>query len=108
MIIAHIINPVIVKENNPSYLYYTQPITFESMLQAKINTETKFKNTEINLYTINYPEDDQIMIYILKYPKKNYLFYKIYLILYLKILMLIIIYILILILFYIKIFIILL
>ena len=61
MIIAHIVNPVIVKENNPSYLYYTQPITFESMLQAKINTETKLRNTEINLYSINYPEDDKII-----------------------------------------------
>ena len=61
MIIAHIINPVNANKNNASYLYYTQPITFESMFQAKINTETKFKNTEINLYTINYPEDDEII-----------------------------------------------
>lgn len=61
MIIAHIINPVIVKEDNPSYLYYTQPITFESMFQAKINTQNNFKNTEINLYTINYLEDDKII-----------------------------------------------
>ena len=35
MIIAHIINPVKVNEDNPSYLFHTQPLTFESMLHSK-------------------------------------------------------------------------
>ena len=32
--IAHIINPFKCQENNPSYLYYAQPITFKSMKRA--------------------------------------------------------------------------
>ena len=97
MIIAHIINPVNVNEDNPSYLFYTQPLTFESMLSSKKFVENKYNIHKINLYSINYPEDDIIipdyfikLPYLinstkLKYPKlskKNYLFSKIYLILF--------------------------
>ena len=40
---AHVINPVSVNKNNSSYLYYTQPITFESMYQSKMLIEKKIK-----------------------------------------------------------------
>lgn len=69
MIIAHVINPVLVDSSNTSYLYYTQPITFESMYQSKILTEKKNKNVHIDLYTINYEEDDKIIPnYFIKLP----------------------------------------
>lgn len=69
MIIAHIINPVKVEENNPSYLYYTQPITFDSMHKAKKYVENRYSIHKVNLYSINYPEDDQIIPnYFIKLP----------------------------------------
>lgn len=43
MKIAHIINPVKVNKDNKSYLYYAQPITFESMKIAKKVAEKKIK-----------------------------------------------------------------
>lgn len=61
MIIAHIINPVKVDPLNPSYLYQTQPITFDSMLLGKNYVENKYDQHKVNLYTINYPEDDEII-----------------------------------------------
>lgn len=68
MIIAHIINPVKVSEDNKSYLYYTQPITFESMFKSKLYTE-KNNKIEVNLYTINYQEDNSIIPnYFIKLP----------------------------------------
>lgn len=69
MIIAHIINPVNVNEDNPSYLFYTQPLTFESMLSSKKFVENKYNTHKINLYSINYPEDDEIIPdYFIKLP----------------------------------------
>lgn len=61
MIIAHILNPVKVNESNPSYLYYTQPVTFESMLLAKKYAEKNHDLWKVNLYSINYPEDNIIV-----------------------------------------------
>ena len=72
MRIAHIINPVLVDENNSSYLYYTQPITFESLHKAKIYGEKKQQNLQIELYTIAYPEDNTIIPdYFIKLPCLN-------------------------------------
>ena len=34
--IAHLINPFKCAEDNPSYLYYAQPITFKSMRNAQL------------------------------------------------------------------------
>lgn len=73
MKIAHIINPVKVKEDNKSYLYYAQPITFESMKIAKKTAEKKNKDLKITLYAIHYPEDSSIVppyFKILPYLKK--------------------------------------
>jgi len=58
MKIAHIINPVKVKPNNPSYLHIAQPITFQTMLNAKKVAETE---VQIDLYTTQYPEDREII-----------------------------------------------
>ena len=55
----HIINPVKVKEDNKSYLYYTQPITFESMIQAK--KKAYEKDIQVELYAVCYPEDASII-----------------------------------------------
>ena len=69
MIIAHIINPVLVNKDNTSYLYYTQPITFKSMHNAKKYTENIRNDIKIDLYTIGYPEDDVIIPdYFIKLP----------------------------------------
>ena len=69
---AHVINPVSVDKNNSSYLYYTQPITFESMYQSKMLIENKNKNVYVDLYTINYEEDDEIIPdYFIKLPYLN-------------------------------------
>jgi hypothetical protein len=57
--IGHVINPFNCKENNPSYLYHAQPITFESMKRSR----NKALENEINveLFSVNYPEDDEIV-----------------------------------------------
>ena len=69
MKIAHIINPVLVNEDHPSYLYYTQPITFQSMFDSKIYSQNKNNNLSIELYSINYPEDNIIIPdYFIKLP----------------------------------------
>ena len=69
MLIAHIINPVLVDKNNSSYLYYTQPITFESLYKAELYAENKHKNLQIELYTVSYPEDNTIIPdYFIKLP----------------------------------------
>ena len=54
--IAHIINPVKVKQN--SDLYFAQDITFKSMLNAKYFLK---QNENIQLYTIQYEEDKEII-----------------------------------------------
>ncbi len=65
--IAHIINPFKCSEDNPSYLYYAQPITFKSMQIAKL--EAQKLNINVTLYAINFPEDDVIVPdYFLKLP----------------------------------------
>jgi hypothetical protein len=61
MKIAHIINPVKVNKDNKSYLYYAQPITFESMKIAKKVAEKKNKDLKIELFAIYYPEDQSIV-----------------------------------------------
>lgn len=53
---AHIINPV--KVNQSSDLYKSQPITFASVLAAKIQTKS---NCNVNLYTTQYEEDKEII-----------------------------------------------
>ena len=57
--IAHVINPFKCSPDNPSYLYYAQPITFESMNISK--TTASQKGIDVSLYAINYPEDDSII-----------------------------------------------
>ena len=65
--IAHVINPFKCSEDNSSYLFYAQPITFKSMQIAQLEAQ-KF-NININLYAINFPEDDSIVPeYFLKLP----------------------------------------
>ncbi|MCF6224847.1 MAG: hypothetical protein L3J22_00890 [Xanthomonadales bacterium] len=57
--IAHVINPFKCQQDHPSYLYYAQPITFESMSRAK-NEAAKF-DLNIELYAATYPEDDEFV-----------------------------------------------
>ena len=65
--IAHLINPFKCSEDNPSYLYYAQPITFKSMHNAQL--EAQKKGIDVKLYAINYPEDDEIIPeYFIKLP----------------------------------------
>ncbi len=65
--IAHLINPFKCTKENPSYLYYAQPITFKSMRDAQL--ETRKIDIDIKLYTVNYPEDDEIIPeYFIKLP----------------------------------------
>ena len=61
--IIHIINPVKVKSGNPSYLDIAQPITFQSMINAKaIFEEGSYANAfEIKLCTVQFPEDRAII-----------------------------------------------
>lgn len=67
MKIAHVINPFKCAEDNPSYLYYAQPITFKSMHTSQLNA--KELDIDVKLYTINYPEDDEIVPdYFIKLP----------------------------------------
>tara|TARA_B100001287_G_scaffold271672_1_gene272299 strand:+ start:136 stop:906 length:771 start_codon:yes stop_codon:yes gene_type:complete len=67
MKIAHLINPFKCPEDNASYLYYAQPITFKSMHDASLEAQKIGINVE--LYAINYPEDDEIIPeYFIKLP----------------------------------------
>lgn len=59
MKIAHIINPVNVSPDNPNYLYYAQPVTFRSMLNAQQYAHEH--NIEVELLTTQYPEDKHII-----------------------------------------------
>jgi hypothetical protein len=71
--IGHIVNPFITTPDNPSYLYYAQPITFKSMEVARDYYNNIYGN-DISLHAITYPEDDSIV------PKsfiKKYLLLKI-------------------------------
>lgn len=54
--VAHIINPV--KVNEKSDLHVAQPITFETMLRAKQNSEF---NNQIELYTTQFEGDKEII-----------------------------------------------
>ncbi len=65
--IAHVINPFKCSEDNPSYLYYAQPITFKSMHNAQLKAQKSGIN--VTLYSINYSEDDEIIPnYFIKLP----------------------------------------
>ena len=65
--IAHLINPYKCSRDNSSYLYYAQPVTFKSMHNAQL--EAKKVGIDIKLYTINYPEDNEIIPeYFIKLP----------------------------------------
>jgi len=67
MKIAHVLNPFKCGKNNPSYLYYAQPITFKSMHNAQL--EAKNENIDVELYATNFPEDDEIIPdYFIKLP----------------------------------------
>jgi len=59
--IAHITNPVKVEPDNSSYLYVAQPVTFQTMLNAKVYAETLHSDLQIKLYTVQYPEDREII-----------------------------------------------
>lgn len=56
---AHIINPFKCPENNPSYLYYAQPITFKSMKKAM--NEADISGIDIELWAANFKEDNSIV-----------------------------------------------
>lgn len=65
--IVHFLNPFKCLKDNPSYLYYAQPITFQSMLQAKL--EAQKVGIDVTLAALNYPEDDVIVPdFFLKLP----------------------------------------
>tara|TARA_Y200000002_G_scaffold306413_1_gene262353 strand:+ start:2949 stop:3731 length:783 start_codon:yes stop_codon:yes gene_type:complete len=65
--IAHLINPFNCSMDNPSYLYYAQPITFKSMHVAQL--EGNKHNIDVKLYAVNFPEDDEIIpSYFIKLP----------------------------------------
>ena len=67
MKIAHVLNPFKCGKDNPSYLYYAQPITFKTMRNAQL--EAKNKNIDVELYAANFPEDDKIIPkYFIKLP----------------------------------------
>ena len=67
MKLAHLINPFKCTKDNSSYLYYAQPITFKSMRNSQLKAQKSGIN--IKLYTINYPEDDEIVPdYFIKLP----------------------------------------
>ncbi len=60
--IAHIINPVKVPDNHPSYLYYAQPVTFQSILNAKKYADNhKHLLIDISLFTAQFAEDREII-----------------------------------------------
>lgn len=62
--IAHVINPFKCDLNHESYLYYAQPITFESMRIAKEKAQEN--NICIDLFSANFQEDND---YIPKFFK---------------------------------------
>jgi len=65
--IAHLINPFKCSKDNPSYLYYAQPITFKSMHNAQ--WEAQKVGIDVKLYAVNYTEDDEfIPDYFIKLP----------------------------------------
>ena len=57
--IAHLINPFRCQENNPSYLYYAQPITFKSMKKAYNMADIEGLNIE--LWSAHFLEDKKIV-----------------------------------------------
>lgn len=59
MKIAHLINPYKCPKENKSYLYYAQPITFQSMRNAQL--EAKDKNIEVELCAAFFKEDEEIV-----------------------------------------------
>jgi len=59
MKIAHVLNPFKCGKDNPSYLFYAQPITFKSMRNAQL--QAKKQNIIVELYAANFPEDDEII-----------------------------------------------
>lgn len=67
MKIAHLINPYKCSKENKSYLYYAQPITFQSMRNAQL--EAKKKNIEVVLCAVFFKEDEEIVPdYFVKLP----------------------------------------
>ena len=67
MKIAHLINPYKCPKENKSYLYYAQPITFQSMRSAQL--EAKDKNIEVELCSAFFKEDEEIVPdYFVKLP----------------------------------------
>lgn len=59
--IGHIVNPVKVSPDNKSYLYVAQPVTFESMKRAQKLASESDKNIEVELFTVQYEEDREII-----------------------------------------------
>lgn len=59
--IGHLVNPFKCNTDNPSYLYYAQPITLKSMKVSKNRSEKLNKNLKVKLYSINYEEDNKIV-----------------------------------------------
>ena len=67
MKIVHLINPYKCPKENKSYLYYAQPITFQSMRSAQL--EAKKKNIEVVLCAAFFKEDEKIVPeYFVKLP----------------------------------------
>jgi len=56
---AHVINPFICEEGNPTYLYYAQPVTFESMQMAKEYAHKR--GIGVELCAAIFPEDSEVV-----------------------------------------------
>lgn len=68
--IAHIINPIDAVPTHPSYLHYAQPITFESLRNAKEYVDKlDIDELEVELFTAQYEEDRGVIPdYLTKTP----------------------------------------
>ena len=66
---AHVINPFKCDESNKSYIYYAQPITFKSLLNAKNNLNY---NIKVFNYSICFKNDNSIIpSYFINLPNLN-------------------------------------
>jgi hypothetical protein len=65
--IAHVVNPFLCDEGNPTYLYYAQPVTFEAMKMSREYAEKR--GVVVELYAAIFPEDSKVVpLHIKKLP----------------------------------------
>jgi len=57
--IAHVINPFHCLKEQPSYLFYAQPITFASMKEAK--KQAKDNGLSVDLFSAHFQEDEDMV-----------------------------------------------